>query len=375
MTRWILLAVVVIALSAAATVAVDLLPEGKAPSGGPAHFPVKPEGPAPQATVKEGLEYDFGTMPLQTRGSRAWTIRNDGDGDLRVALGSTTCKCTVANLGKDGKAIVKPGDKTEIRLEWETKELEGSFRQSATVITSDPTRDQITFLVSGIVQPPILMVPPEPATYLGNVPNDQGTLANRAIYSPDRPNFEITSITSSRPDLIEGRLKSLTSAALKGFKVKAGYHLEILAKPTTALGPFAAELVLATDHPGRPEIRIGVSGKLVGPITPTPEEIRLTGVSGRKGGRATVALMVRGQEETKFEVEKSPTLLKVEVAKADQQPRADAKSSTLRQYRMTVTIPPGTEPGVITGPIVLKTDHPGAGRVTIPVHVLVSGAG
>ena len=42
---------------------------------------------------------------------------------------------------------------------------------------------------------------------------------------------------------------------------------------------------------------------------------------------------------------------------------------------MTVTIPPRTPPGVIAGPIVLKTDHPLAGEVKIPVHVVVLGAG
>ena len=378
MTRWIVLAVLVVVLSAAATVVVQFLPESSSPSGAPKDFPVVPAGPAPLAVVKEPLEYDFGTMAQRSRGSKAWTIRNEGESDLKIFLKSTTCKCTVANLGKDGKATIKPGEETKIPLEWETKELQDKFAQSATIGTNDPTHEEIVFRVVGLVQPPIVMVPPEPAVYLLNVPNDAGALANKAIFSKDRPHFQITNIVSSRPELIEGAVKPLDAASLKGFGIEAGHHLEVKVRPSTGLGPFSAELVLTTDHPSLPELKIAVTGKLVGAITPTPEEVRLTGVSGEKGGATSIILLVRGQDRTAFEVEKIPAGLKVEINPVDQQPKVAEGADparALRQYRLTVTVPPGSDPGEIDGAIVLKTDHPHAGRVTIPVRVLIAGAG
>lgn len=376
MLRWIILAVLVVVLSAAATVAVQFLPSGEAKSGSPVSYATVPEGPAPVAVVKEPLGYDFGTMSQLSKGSKAWTIRNEGEADLTLRIKSTTCKCTVANLGADGKAVVAPGKETEIRLEWETKELEGKFAQSATIATNDPVHEEIQLNITGTVQPPIVMVPAEPSVYLANLPNDAGGLANKAIFSLDRPDFAITSVTPSRPDLIDWAIKPLTTPDLKNFKVTAGHHLEIKVKPSEALGPFSEELILTTDHPNRPELRIAVTGKLIGPINPTPEEVRMPGVSGQSGGSTTLLLLVRGQENTTFTVEKKPDALKVEVAPADQQPRGGVDAAhTLRKYRMTVTVPPGTDPGVIEGPIVLKTDHPRAARVTIPARVLVNGAG
>ena len=41
---------------------------------------------------------------------------------------------------------------------------------------------------------------------------------------------------------------------------------------------------------------------------------------------------------------------------------------------MTVTVPPGTEPGLIQGSIVLRTDHPSVSELTIPVNITVQGA-
>ncbi len=86
-------------------------------------------------------------------------------------------------------------------------------------------------------------------------------------------------------------------------------------------------------------------------------------VRGRKGGHGDMTLMVRGFRDTKFEVEKKPERVQVAVAQAGKP----------GQYKLTVTIPPGTSPGEIDGTIVLKTDHPQAGVVQIPISVFVLG--
>ena len=41
------------------------------------------------------------------------------------------------------------------------------------------------------------------------------------------------------------------------------------------------------------------------------------------------------------------------------------------RYRMTVKVPPGVAPGKIMDEIVLKTDHPKATELKIPVDVLI----
>ena len=48
-------------------------------------------------------------------------------------------------------------------------------------------------------------------------------------------------------------------------------------------------------------------------------------------------------------------------------------SSPGGQYLLTVTVPPGMPPGDIDDQIVLKTDHPKAGEVKIPVAIRIQG--
>ena len=41
---------------------------------------------------------------------------------------------------------------------------------------------------------------------------------------------------------------------------------------------------------------------------------------------------------------------------------------------MTVTVPPGTAPGPVDGEIILKTDHPSARELKVPVSILISSS-
>jgi hypothetical protein len=42
---------------------------------------------------------------------------------------------------------------------------------------------------------------------------------------------------------------------------------------------------------------------------------------------------------------------------------------------MTVTVPPGTASGTVSGEIVLKTDNPKVSELKIPVSILIRRAG
>lgn len=54
---------------------------------------------------------------------------------------------------------------------------------------------------------------------------------------------------------------------------------------------------------------------------------------------------------------------------------ADDTPTQKGRYKMTVTVRPGTPAGPVDGDIVLKTDHPRAAEMKIPVTVGISNAG
>ena len=80
-----------------------------------------------------------------------------------------------------------------------------------------------------------------------------------------------------------------------------------------------------------------------------------------------MTLLVRGGKPTKFEVAYHPEKLDVKIT-------PDDTPTQKGRYKMTVTVPPGTSAGPVDGDIILKTDHPKAGEIKIPVSILISNS-
>ena len=135
------------------------------------------------------------------------------------------------------------------------------------------------------------------------------------------------------------------------------------------LGQFHDELVVQTDHPQRPEVKVSISGNANGPITVVPDNVRLPNVTSKRGDSKDITLMVRGGKTTKFEVVYKPKNLEVEIAANTDNPAMKGR------YRVTVIVPRGTAPGWINDRIILKTDHPKASELKIPVNIFVSNSG
>src|SRR5205085_2507472 len=128
--------------------------------------------------------------------------------------------------------------------------------------------------------------------------------------------------------------------------------------------------IVTTDHPDIKEIRLSVAGTRVGPIAVVPGTVRLHGLNPDDGGTAILMITVQNAPDTKIEVLEAPNNLKVEVRPSDVRTGTAAK---VRQYRMTVTVPPDSPSGVIDGAIILKTDHPQVDRLKVPLDITVLG--
>jgi len=366
MSRWIILSVTVIALTAVTTFLVQYVPDSVNEPAYPVNVST---GPQPKVEIDQDVSHTFGTMSQQSKGKHTWKITNKGEGDLELWLeGKTSCSCTIASLGEGKKELVKPGASKNVDLEWNTKTFENDYTQTATIGTNDLSRPTFTLLVRGKVFPPVVVVPPQMMTF-GSISNEEPHKARVAVFSPDRPEMKITSVATSRPALIVTKLEPMTAEDCKQLKTKAGYRIEVEIKPGMPLGQFHEELVVQTDHPQRPEVKVSISGNANGPITVVPDNVRLPNVTSKAGASKEITLMVRGGKTTNFEVAYKPKNIEVEIA-----PNTDNPAMKGR-YRVTTIVPPGTAPGWINDQIILKTDHPKASELKIPVNIFVSNSG
>jgi hypothetical protein len=370
MKRWILLAGLVVMLTTAATVAVQFLPEeSPAPGGVELPAPSADAGPHSKAEVQGDLTYRFDTAPQHTTLRKDWVIQNTGEGDLQIKKGPPACSCTITNFeGDKDTLIVKPHETATIHLSFETRDYNGRYHKSATVLTNDPQHQSIEFAADGEIHPAVAVYPDPTVNFLEISNDDPDHRAGVAVFSADKPDLKITKLESSRPGVVVVDQAPLTEEDCKKLKVKAGYRINLDVKLGMPLGSFREEVVIGTDHPKQPEIRLTLLGRVVGPITVAPERLWLHNVSSSQGAERELKVVVRRRRATKFEVVRKPEKLKIEVVLNDEGDKTGV-------YRLVVTVPPGTAPGSVEDLIVLKTDHPLASEVKIPVNIFIRDAG
>jgi hypothetical protein len=327
--------------------------------------PVAP-GPKPLAVVDGDLTHHFGMAAQQAKIEKDWVIKNEGEANLELSKGPPACSCTIADFANGQNTIsLKPGEKTTLHLTFHTNNYNGAYHKPATVVTNDPLHPTLEFVGEGTIRPSVVLYPPEPTINYLEISNDQDDhRSSLALYSPDRPEIRITELISSRPNKIVVAHEPLAPEDCKELKVQQGHRITINVLGTMPLGAFREEVVVKTDHPKQPELKLTVAGKMVGPISTSPERLRLFPVYSRTGATGSLTMTVRGLRPTTFEIARKPEKFKVEIAPNDQTRQAG-------QYRLTVTVPPGLPPELIMDEIVLKTDHPKAAEVKIPLDVVI----
>jgi len=379
MLRWFLIAVLAAGITMAAIIAPQILKSSSNRATDDLQFPTRTaerSGPQPVATVDHDTTHAFEPMPQNAEAEHVWKLTNTGQTDLELTKGPSTCSCTIANFKNDeSKLVLKPGDSTEIELKWETRQNNGEFKKSASVLTNDPYKPSIDFVVQGIVRPAVMVMPQEQVINFNNVSNDQPNSYDVAVFSSDFPEMKVTKITSTKPEFIETTVEPLSDDERLRLQQKEtifGHKVIITLKPGMPVGLFNEEVSITTDHPDPKQgpIKILLSGKMTGPIGCYPEVLRMSQVPADKGATVQAALVVRDKKPVRFEVVSSPNPVKVSIVKVE-----DSKSGEQSgRYRLTAEIPAGSKPGSIEGSIILKTDHPNAKEMSIPVQAIVLGS-
>jgi hypothetical protein len=407
MIRWIILAVLIVVVAAAIPLAVSYLP---ADVSGPVPSARLDEdaGPPPVLVFDDEPTHDFGLMSEQDRGTRTWTLRNEGEGTLQLRFIEKPCTCTGVTVGEEQESLteggtleIEPGEQADLTVAWETRDKIGEFSTYARFSTNDyehhPT---LSFMVKGVITPAVVVDPPRldfPAA-----PSDEERSLTAYLFSPTSPELAIEpNPASSRPGIVVGDVRPMTDEELETFnqarlealvghshgpgsppsdhdhdeelpEVTAGYLLTVTLKPGLPLGRFSDQITLKTDHPIRPVVEVPVSGQIVGPIAAMPERLYMPSVDRTKGRTVTVMLNVRNHDQTNFTVRVPDTLQGIVEGTVEPVSEVNA-SEKFRQYRLQVSVPQGAKSGIHKGVLILETDHPQAEEVKVPVEVLVRG--
>lgn len=326
------------------------------------------------------LEYDFDMMDLHGQGNHDFLFTNRGEGTLELAVGPTSCRCTLSRLEKSS---IPPGESARVTLTWTAEGLTENYEQTAKIRTNDPRQRQIVLRVSGRI---VMAVQPEPAKLIfSSVTQGESITGEVRVYCfldepleilgfelQDADTAEYFEVTADEP-LPPGQLQEKTGA-------RSGRLVRVTVKPGLPRGEFQQKIILKTNLAAAPTVELPVVGEVV-----SPDEITILGpgwndqirvldfgdpVDSRKGAQRKLLLVVRGRhrKDVNFEVvRRFPDLLDVKLEK---------KSGS--NELLIVRVPAGSRPanhlGSQQGPfgeILIKTGHPQVPQLRIRVRFAV----
>jgi hypothetical protein len=271
-------------------------------------------------------------------------------------------------LGSVPDAPIQPGGQVSVKLEWTAKINAGPFRQTATVITNDPTHSRVELQVDGKVTEATGVAPDN--FIFDKVTAGETKSADVYVMSLAQDEVEVGEPVLSNTEtqkFFDVRIERVERSALPNPDAKQGVKITVTAKPGLPLGRFDQWLRLTTNIKDAKKLEIPVIGRVVGNISihgrlwnEEQGVLRLGTISSETGTSAPLNVVIRGEgaDATTLSVEScDPPEL---IAKLGEPKHL---SPTLVHVPLVVQIPPGTPPMAR-----LETEQSGAGKIVLKTN-------
>jgi hypothetical protein len=338
------------------------------------------DGPLPKVAVEQ-VEYNFGSMEFGTSMSHDFAFRNEGEGPLELAIGGTTCQCTLGEVA-DGK--IPPGESVNVTLSWTAKEFSDHFRQSARVYTNDPARPQVELTVVGRITQQV-EISPQDLVFSIRAGQSQTAQLNIWVYTDLAPEIlEHRFEDPSAAETFDVRVQPMSKEQIEDRTAQGGVTVLVTAKDSLPTGPFNEVLHVTTNIPQHEELTIPIRGQVTSDVfiygggwDGTRDLLNIGVVKQSEGARRELTIRVGGGEdpsELGFEVESvSPEAMQVSLG----EPQAVSGSDAVK-VPLIVEVPPGTHPVSRLssgqggyGEIVLRSNLDRASRMRLQVRFAV----
>ncbi|HVY62102.1 MAG TPA: DUF1573 domain-containing protein [Planctomycetota bacterium] len=287
--------------------------------------------PAPRIALPE-REWNFGQAVAGVAVDHVFKFRNAGTADLVVKRVRPSCVCTAALLSK---STLAPGEEGAISVHFDTGDKIGYHDIQIQVLTNDDLEkdlgDGVSLLhLRGQVENLLSVLPT--AIYYSS-PFLRGSPSERraTVLPTDVAEVSAVSVTATNPYL---RVTAVPyrQGGRRGFEIVATLA------PDVPLGRLEGHVIVRTDHPRQPLLRVPLFGVVNGTFAQYPERLQLYPHDGKD---ATIAFMrLAGEGPVPVESMEAPPFLEVSPAEP-----------ISRGAEFTVKVKPGAPPGPFAGVI------------------------
>ena len=230
--------------------------------------------------------YNFGTVARGAKTEHRFTFTNTYKEDLRVAGVRTSCGCTSPTVSKND---LKTGESADIIAKFNTHTFVGQHGATLTVTFDKPFHAEVQLRVTGNIRGDVTFNPP--FIDLGNL--ELGTGAERQVRVIRSGSFpwEIRDIRS-----VNANFEVLLSKPQRSGGQSA-YDLTFRLKPDAPAGYVKGQLMLVTNDPRAAQIPMDVEGRVVAPVTVSPQLLAMGSVPC--GGTVTKNVVVKANRPFK----------------------------------------------------------------------------
>jgi len=205
---------------------------------------------AAPAVVFENIKHDFGEITQGDKLTYTFRFQNAGDQVLEIGRVRSSCGCTAALLST---RRLSPGTLGELAVTFDSHGFRGRVQKVVTFDTNDPKHPSVSVVLQGVVKAELYITPQR--INWGRV--KAGTPLRMVI---DVVNESDQTISLSPPVVTVSDL----SAQLSSMTLDAGekVSLEVTANFPHGKKRLAGYVILHSDFPAVPELRVPVSARL-----------------------------------------------------------------------------------------------------------------
>lgn len=342
------------------------------------------ERPEPRAEVVGGTIYDFGTMQQGSSKSHTFLFRNIGNAPLELKVGTTSCRCTLGSLADSS---LKPGEETEVTLEWKATGVLDKFGQTATIVTNDPQHHEILLSVKGTVARTILVEPTE--INLGELSVSSPIEQTAYVFAYTDEPLEISDAAWADSDSADKVHIEVTPMPIDKERfpnhqgASGAAQIDLKIAPGLPMGPLDTRITMHTNVKNVPTIDLPVTGKVIGDLQmiggPSYDAnnsvLNLGKVDRHEGTTARLHLSVQGPERQSIKLEVGEVVPKDSLIVTIGEPK---EQSSRILYPIICTVPkdapPASYPGTNSknyGKVIIKTSHPNIPEFRLYVRLTV----
>ena len=298
--------------------------------------------------------FDFGEMDSSKDGSHDFKFTNKGASPLQLSKGNSSCRCTV---GEIADSTVQPGQSTTVKITWKSKHYAGPFKQSVTINTNDPNRREVILTISGEYTEPIHFDADE--LNFGQIVGNEPVTREARIFSKlSNLSRRILSHKFTEPDeakFFKVDIRPLTADEMKNVHgMASGVAVKVTVKPGLPPGSFRPTILMQTNIPVMPELRLILSGSMGKDISVAgngwDDELGVLRIGAIKAGtpvQRQLQILARGSgaKNVRYNVvHVEPDFLKVKLGEPE-----TVEGSRLSRTMLTIEIPARTAPAKYMG--------------------------